>query len=69
VLEGTQHGEFLGIAPTGKTVRALGMTSYRFTDGRNAEILVLADFVTVLRQLVCCPCYRQRRPNSSPLLT
>ena len=55
VLEGTQHGEFLGIAPTGKTVRTLGMTSYRFTDGRIAEILVLADFVTVLRQLGVLP--------------
>jgi predicted ester cyclase len=37
VLEGIQHGEFLGIAPTSKTVRALVMTSYRFTDGRIAE--------------------------------
>jgi steroid delta-isomerase-like uncharacterized protein len=54
VLEGTQHGEFLG-APTGKTVRTLGMTSYRFTDGRIAEILVLADFVSVLRQLGVLP--------------
>jgi predicted ester cyclase len=55
VLEGTQHGEFLGIAPTGKTVRTLGMTSYRFTDERIAEILVLADFITVLRQLGVLP--------------
>ena len=55
VLEGTQHGDFLGIAPTGKTVRTLGLTSYRFTDGRIAEILVLADFVTVLRQLDVLP--------------
>jgi hypothetical protein len=31
------------------------MTSYRFTDGRIAEILVLADFVTVLRQLGVLP--------------
>ena len=54
VLEGTQHGEFQGNAPTGKTVRTLGMTSYRFTDGRIAEILVLADF-TVLRQLGVLP--------------
>jgi predicted ester cyclase len=55
VLEGTQYGKFLGIAPTGKTVRTLGMTSYRFTDGRIAEILVLADFITVLRQLGVLP--------------
>jgi steroid delta-isomerase-like uncharacterized protein len=55
VLEGTQQGEFLGIAPTGKTVRTLGLTSYRFAEDRIAEILVLADFVTVLRQLDVLP--------------
>ena len=55
VLEGTQRGDFLGIAPTGKTVRTLGITSYRFIDGQITEILVLADFVTVLRQLGVLP--------------
>src|SRR3954453_15866416 len=55
VLEGTQHGEFLGIAAAGKTGRTLGMTSYRFIDGQITEILVLADFVTVLRQLGVLP--------------
>jgi SnoaL-like polyketide cyclase len=57
VLAGTQQGEFLGIAPTGKTVTTLVLISYRFTEGRALpEILVLADFVTVLRQLDVLPC-------------
>jgi len=62
VLEGTQQGEFLGIAPTGKTVRTLGMTSYRFIDGQITEILVLADFVTVLRQLGVLPVLPEAPP-------
>jgi steroid delta-isomerase-like uncharacterized protein len=66
VLEGTQHGEFEGIAPTGKTVRTLGLTSYRFTERRIAEVLVLADFVTVLRQLDVLPMLPQGRPARRP---
>ncbi|WKX72268.1 ester cyclase [Streptomyces sp. XD-27] len=45
------QGEFMGIAPTGRQVKADGMTVYRFKDGRIAEGWWNYDIRGVLRQL------------------
>ena len=50
-VQGTHRGEFLGIAPTGRTVDAPAFQMYRIQDGQLAEHWEVADFATLLRQL------------------
>jgi steroid delta-isomerase-like uncharacterized protein len=54
-VRGTHLGEFLGIAPTGRTVDAQAFQMYRIQDGRLAEHWEVADFTTLLRQLNASP--------------
>jgi steroid delta-isomerase-like uncharacterized protein len=50
-LTGTQSGPWLGLPPTGRTVRATGIAIDRVAAGVLAERWVLLDAVSVLRQL------------------
>jgi steroid delta-isomerase-like uncharacterized protein len=50
-VQGTHRGEFLGIAPTGRTVDAPAFQMYRIQDGQLAEHWEVADFATLLKQL------------------
>jgi steroid delta-isomerase-like uncharacterized protein len=36
-MSGTHQGEFMGVAPTGRQVKATGMVFYRFSGGKVAE--------------------------------
>ena len=50
-VQGTHRGEFLGIAPTGRSVDAPAFQLYRVEGGQLAEHWEVADFATLLRQL------------------
>jgi predicted ester cyclase len=52
---GTQRGEFLGIAPTGRSVSVSGMTLFRFAGERQREIWVNWDAYGLMRQLGLAP--------------
>lgn len=51
VLEGTQVGPFMGIAPTGRRIRVPYMDFWRVEDGRIADNPVFVDFAAVCLQL------------------
>ena len=48
---GTQGGEFMGIAPTGKPFTVRGSSTYRYADGRIVEEHTFWDALGMLRQL------------------
>ena len=48
---GTQEGEVMGIAPTGKTVSLPGINIFRLRDGRIVERWVRLDELAFLKQL------------------
>jgi steroid delta-isomerase-like uncharacterized protein len=48
---GTHRGEFMGIAPTGRSVEISVIAIFRFEDGRIAEIWEEADILGLLRQI------------------
>jgi len=50
-LGGTHTGEYLGFAPTGRTVRYVSHEFYRVADGLIAEEWICSDTATLLRQL------------------
>ena len=50
-VQGTHRGEFLGIAPTGRSVDAQAFQLYRVEAGQLAEHWEVADFATLIRQL------------------
>jgi predicted ester cyclase len=50
-LRGTQTGEFLGVAPTGRPVSVSSLTMVRFRDGRLTESWVKNDVAAMMRQL------------------
>ena len=52
---GTQRGEWMGIAPTGKRVTMTGIDIYRIEDGRIAEFWCNEDELGLLRQLGVSP--------------
>lgn len=52
---GTHKGEYAGIAATGKHVTWTGMSVYRITNGKIAEMWVNQDDVGLLRQLSAPP--------------
>jgi steroid delta-isomerase-like uncharacterized protein len=56
---GTQRGEFLGIAPTGKQVAVPGFVYYRITSGKIAEFRGLFDGLSMLHQLGAMPAPQQ----------
>jgi predicted ester cyclase len=48
---GTQRGEWMGVAPTGKRVTTTGIDIYRIAGGRIAEFWCNEDELGLLRQL------------------
>lgn len=50
-VSGTQQGEYLGIAPTGKYITYEEIFIMRFADGRIAETWGVVDVLSQLRQL------------------
>jgi predicted ester cyclase len=48
---GTQQGEFMGIAPTGRHVEVGGIAIFRILDGRIIEQWGVVDMLGMLRQL------------------
>ena len=50
-LRGTQHGDFMGIPPTGRTVAVPGLIVYRIADGKIAEHWIQMDNMAMLQQL------------------
>ena len=50
-MTGTQKGEFLGIAPTGKKIHARGMQIARFERGKIVERWGSSDELGILKQL------------------
>ena len=55
VVTGTHEGEYMGIAPTGKSVRYDEIFIFRFVDGRIAETWGVVDVLGQLRQLGAMP--------------
>jgi predicted ester cyclase len=50
-LRGTHQGEFLGVAPTGRSVTVTSLTMVKFRDGRLCESWVKNDVAALMRQL------------------
>jgi len=48
---GTQRGEFLGVAPTGKRIALQGMDLFRLAGDRIAELRRFFDLMEVMQQL------------------
>jgi steroid delta-isomerase-like uncharacterized protein len=53
--EGTQQGELLGIPPTGKRVRVMGISIYRLAEGKIAEQWEQWDRLNLMQQLGVVP--------------
>jgi predicted ester cyclase len=51
VVTGTNRGEYMGHAPTGRTVSYNEIFIFRFVEGRIAEVWGVADVFAQLRQL------------------
>jgi predicted ester cyclase len=51
----TQKGEFMGIAPTGKSVTFTGISIYRIANGKIVERWGVEDGVSLLQQLGAIP--------------
>jgi steroid delta-isomerase-like uncharacterized protein len=50
-MTGTQNGEFMGIAPTGRKIRARGVQIARFKDGKMVERWGSSDQLGILQQI------------------
>lgn len=50
-IEGTHQGEFAGIKPTGRAVKAANFAVYRLENGKIAEVWSLTDLAALTRQL------------------
>jgi steroid delta-isomerase-like uncharacterized protein len=55
MMVGTQRGEFLGVAPTGNRIEAMGMDIVRLSDGEIVEHWGEFDAIGLLRQLGLIP--------------
>jgi predicted ester cyclase len=55
ILSGTHEGEFMGIAPTGRRVEAMGMDIVRLADGEIVEHWGEFDAMGLLRQMGVVP--------------
>lgn len=51
IFTGTQQGEFLGIAPTGRKVEIVGMSVYYLESGRIVDDMAVLDLLGAARQL------------------
>ena len=54
-VTGTHQGEYLGIAPTGKSVKYNEMFIVRFADGRIVETWGVVDLLAQMKQLGAIP--------------
>ena len=54
-LTGEHHGEFMGVAPTGRAFVLNGQTVMRFRDGRVVERWTTSDLLGLLIQLGALP--------------
>jgi steroid delta-isomerase-like uncharacterized protein len=54
-VTGTHQGEYMGIPPTGKTVRYNEIFIFRFAGGRIAETWGIVDVLSQMRQLGVMP--------------
>jgi steroid delta-isomerase-like uncharacterized protein len=54
-VTGTHQGEYLGVAPTGRSVTYDEMFIVRFADGRIVETCGVVDLLSQLRQLGAIP--------------
>ena len=50
-VKGTHKGEFMGIAPTGRSVQFRGMQISKFKDGKMVERWGSSDELGILKQL------------------
>lgn len=50
-VTGTHEGDFMGVGPTGKKIKARGMQIARFEEGRIAERWGSSDQLGILKQL------------------
>jgi predicted ester cyclase len=55
ILSGTHEGEFMGVAPTGRRVEAMGMDIVRLADGEIVEHWGEFDAMGLLRQMGVVP--------------
>ena len=55
VLRGTHQGEFMGIAPTGRTVAVTSLTLVHVIDGHLTSSCVKTDLMTLFRQIGAWP--------------
>jgi steroid delta-isomerase-like uncharacterized protein len=55
VCTGTHRGEYMGVAPTGKTVTFDEIFIFRFADGRVVETWGVVDVLSQLKQLGVIP--------------
>jgi len=51
MITGTQKGEFLGVAPTGRKIHARGVQIARFRDGKMVERWGSSDQLGILQQI------------------
>jgi steroid delta-isomerase-like uncharacterized protein len=54
-ISGTHRGQWRGIPPTGKPVTVTATITYRFADGKVAEMWQNADTLSLLQQLGVIP--------------
>jgi len=54
-MRGTQHGAFMGIAPTNRAVEQAQIHSIRFADGKAVEHRAVRDDLGLLQQLGVLP--------------
>jgi steroid delta-isomerase-like uncharacterized protein len=54
-VTGTHQGEYMGIAPTGRSVTYKEILIARFTDGRITETWLVVDVLSQMRQLGAFP--------------
>lgn len=54
-FQGTHHGEFYGVPPTGKAVRISGIDIWRVEDGKIVENQQVVDNLGLLQQLGAVP--------------
>ncbi len=54
-IQGTQQGEYLGVPPTGKQIKATGMDIFRVVDGKIVEHWVEVDMFGTMQQLSMIP--------------
>lgn len=63
---GTHLGEFLGIAPTGKSISSAGIQMNLFSSGKCIEVWSVHDSYRFLVQIGAVPQLRERPRSESP---